>query len=158
MSELDRILVVSMCTEHCLKAVQWGISLAKNYKAKLFIIHIIHNPFGLEGWNLPIASMRTLEDEFLKITRKAKKTLDNYIKSEDTSGLSLEETVIEGDPKDEIYRFVEREKIDLLIMVAHPQEFIEHIISGRRIGELVRKMPCSIFLVRRELKYKHLRT
>ncbi len=158
MIDLKRILVVSMCTEHCLKAVQWGISLAKNYNAKLFIIHIIHNPFGLEGWNLPIPSMKTLEDEYVTMTRKAKKSLDNYIKSEDTTGLSIEETVIEGDPKDEIYRFIEKEKIDLLVMVAHQQEHIEHLISGRQIRDLVRKMPCSIFLVRRELEYKHMRT
>ena len=155
MSDLNRILVVSMCTEHCLKAVQWGISLARNYNAKLFIIHIIHNPFGLEGWNLPVPSMKTLEDEYLTMTRKAKKTLDKYIQSEDTAGLSIEETVIEGDPKDEISKFIEKEKIELLVMVAHQQEHIEHLISGRKIHDLVRKMPCSIFLVRRELKYKH---
>jgi universal stress protein A len=158
MDDLNRILVASMCTKHCLKAVQWGISLAKNYNAKLFIIHIIHNPFGLEGWNLPISSIKTLEDEFATMTRNAKETLDQYIRSEDTTGLSIEETVIEGNPKDEISKFIEKEQIDLLVTVAHEQEHIEHFISGRELRDLVRKMPCSIFLVRRELKYKHFRT
>jgi universal stress protein A len=158
MNDLNNILVVSMCTKHCLNAVQWGISLAKNYNAKLFIIHIIHNPFGLEGWNLPISSVKTLEEEFATITRKAKENLDQYILSEDTTGLSIEETVIEGNPKDEISKFIEKEQIDLLVMVAHEQEHIEHFIFGREIRDLVRKMPCSIFLVRRELKYEHFST
>jgi universal stress protein A len=154
MSNLSRILVVSLSTQHCLKAVQWGISLAKNYGAKLFIVHIIHNPFGLEGWNLPIPSMATLEEEFATMTRKAKEVLDQYIEAEDTTGLDIEEAVIDGDPKDEISKFIEKEQIDLLVMAAHEQDRIEHFISGREIHDLVRKMPCSLFLVRRELEYK----
>lgn len=158
MNELNRILVVSMCTKHCLRAVKWGVSLAKNYQAKLFIIHVMHNPFGLEGWNLPISSIRTLEEEYASMTRAAKETLDRYIRSEDTNGLSIEERVIEGVPRDAILKLVDEKHIDLLIMVAHEQERFEHFISGRVISDLVRKMPCSMFLVRRELQYKHYRT
>jgi nucleotide-binding universal stress UspA family protein len=154
MSNLNRILVVSLSTQHCLKAVQWGISLAKNYGAKLFIIHFIHNPFGLEGWNLPIPSMTTLQEEFTTMTRKAKEALDQYIEAEDTTGLVIEETVIDRDPKDEISKLIDQEQIDLLVMAAHEEDHIEHFISGREIRDLVRKMPCSLFLVRRELEYK----
>ena len=154
MEKINNILVVSMGSKHCLKAVQWGISLAKNYNTKLFIIHIIHNPFGLEGWNLPLSSIRTLEEEFARMTQKEKENLESYISSEDVNGLSVEQFVIDGNPKDEIPKFIEKKDIDLLVMVAHEQEHIEHFISGREIHDLVRKMPCSIFLVRRELEYK----
>jgi nucleotide-binding universal stress UspA family protein len=102
--------------------------------------------------------MKTLEEEFASMTREAKKTLHQYIKSEDTAGLSIEESVIEGDPGDGIFRLIEKEKIDLLVMVAHQQEHIEHFISGRDIQALVRKMPCSILLIRRELEYEHFGT
>ena len=154
MEGLNNILVVSMCSKHCIKAVQWGISLAKNYNARLFIVHIIYNPFGLEGWNLPLSSMKTLQEEFTSMTRKEKEILDEYIRSEDTTGLSIEQAVTEGNPKYEIPKFIEKEHINLLVMVAHEQEHLEHFISGREIHDLVRKMPCSIFLVRRELEYK----
>ena len=149
MDVLNNILVVSMCTKHCVKAVQWGISLAKNYKAKLFIIHIIRDNFGPGGWK---------EKEFVTTTQKAKEALDQYIRSADTTSLSMEETIIEGNPKDEIIKFIKKKQIDLLIMVAHQQEIIEHFILGQEIHDLVRKMPCSIFLVHRELEYKHFRT
>ena len=154
MENINNILVVSMGSKHCLKAVQWGISLAKNYDAKLFIVHIIYNPFGLEGWNLPLSSVKTLEEEFIKMTRKEKAALERYVESEDTNGLSIEQSVIDGTPRDEIPKFIEKNHIDLLVMVAHEQEYIEHFISGREIHDLVRKMPCSIFLVRRKLEYK----
>jgi nucleotide-binding universal stress UspA family protein len=158
MNDFNRILVVSLSSKHSLKAVQWGISLAKNYNAKLFIIHIIHNPFGLKGWNLPISSIKTLEEEFTNISRKAKKDLDRYIESEDTKGLSIEEKVIEGSPGNEILNFIEKERIDLLVMVAHEQGHFEHFMAGHEIQDLVRKMPCSLFLVRRELEYQHFKS
>ena len=158
MQDLHRILVVSMSTNHCHKAVQWGVTLAKTYNAKLFVIHIIHNPFGLEGWNLPIPSMKALEEELSGMRLKAKKAIHQYITSEETAGLSIEEGIIEGDPKDEILKFIEKQKIDLLVMVAHEQEHIEHFISGREIHDLIRRMPCSIFLVRRDLEYEHFTT
>ena len=155
MPQLRRILVVTLSTKHCIRAVEWGVALARTYNAKLFVAHIIHNPFGLKGWNLPIPSMKTLEEEFATMTQKAKEDLHQYIVLQDSSGLSIEESVVEGDPKDEISAFIEKEKIDLLVMVAHEQEYIEHVISGREIHDLVRRMPCSIFLVRRELEYEH---
>jgi hypothetical protein len=32
--------------------------LLKKYGAKLFVVHVMHNPFGYEGWNLPIVSFQ----------------------------------------------------------------------------------------------------
>ncbi len=50
MDAIKRILVVSRLTAHCRKAVHYGISLAIKHNASLFVIHVVHNPFGLEGW------------------------------------------------------------------------------------------------------------
>ena len=155
MQKPNRILVVSMCTRHCLSAVQWGISFARNYDAQLYIAHIMNNPFGLEGWNLPLASAKTIEDEYSKMLQDAKKTLQDYIKTEDTEGLSIEETVLQGNPFDEISKFVTEKEIDLLVMMAHEQGRIEHYLTGSEIRKLARTMPCSMFLVRRELEYRH---
>ena len=152
MNDLNHILVVSMCTKHCLKAVRWGISLARDHNAELFIAHIFHNPFGLVGWNLPVTLIETVEKESAAMKREAKDDLDRYIESEETTGLSINESIIDGNPMDEIPRIIENEKIDLLIMIAHEQERIEHFLLGREIHSLVRKMPCSILLVRRDLQ------
>ena len=38
------ILVVSRSTRHCRQAVETGISLARHYDAKLFVMHVIHDP------------------------------------------------------------------------------------------------------------------
>lgn len=155
MKHPERVLVVCLCTKRSLDAVQWGVSFARNYGAELFVTHIVHNPFGLEGWNLPISSAKTIEDEFAKLLEDARKDLHNYIKTEDTEGLAIHESVIQGDPVQEITKFISEKNIELMVMTAHEQGHLEHLLRGHDIRELIRKMPCSMFLVKRELEYKH---
>ena len=144
MDDIKRILVVSRSTQHCKKAVHYGISLARQYRAGLYVMHVIHDPFGVDGWNLPLPS---LKQEYEKLVQKAQKDIDGIIKSEQADGLEITEWVRDGKPVDEILKLVEDEKIDLVIISAHEEGRLEHHLFGRTIEELTRQMPCSIFLV-----------
>jgi universal stress protein A len=64
--------------------------------------------------------------------------------------MSIKEMVREGEPTEEILKAIEEEKIDLLVMLAHEEGHVEHFLFGRSNEELVRKMPCSIMLVKKE--------
>lgn len=146
MEEIKRILVVSRMTPHCKEAVHFGISLARKYGAELSVIHVVHNPFGRKGWSLPTVS---LEEEYKNILRDAKAELDRVISTEQASGLSINELIREGEPTEEILKTIRDEKIDLLIMLAHEEGRLEHLVFGRSNEDLIRKMPCSIMLVRK---------
>ena len=151
MQDIDRILVVSRMTTSCIKAVHYGLSLAKKYGATLYVIHVIHNPFGLEGWNLPLPD---LEKDYQTLLKKTKQQLDRIIKKENQSGMNIEVLTPEGDPTDEIVKTVKEKKIDLLVMVAHEEGHLEHFLFGRSNHELVIRMPCSILLVKKEPRPK----
>ncbi len=144
MDDIKRILVVSRSTKHCRKAVHYGISLAKQYNSKLYVLHVIHDPFSVEGWNLPIPS---LKQEYEKLVKKAREDIDRILKSERADGLEIKEWIRDGKPADEIIAAVKEDKIDLIIMSAHEEGRLEHYLFGRTVEELTRKMPCSILLV-----------
>lgn len=147
MEDIKRILVMSRSTTDCKKAVHYGISLARTHKAQLYILHVIHEPFGLR--NVPfISSLRFLEEEFQAMLQKVKSDLDMLIQKERTRGISIKEMVKEAEPVDEIVKIVQEEKIDLLLVAAHDETRIEHIIYGRINHEIVRRLPCSVFLVK----------
>ena len=151
MDDISRVLVVSKSTKNCQKAVHYGVSLAKSYGAKLYVIHLIHNPFGLKGWNLPLAFLPGLEEEYKRMIQDAKEDLDRIINSERAKGVSIEDMVIEGEPREEIFKFIEEKNIDLLVMSAYEQWHLEHLLFGREIDEIVRRMPCSVLLVQQKL-------
>jgi nucleotide-binding universal stress UspA family protein len=133
--------------QSCLKAIQTGVSLARKYDAELYVIHPIHNPFSLKGWGVGTLSLKAEYDKLLKDT---KFQLSGLINDEDTAGLTITEMVREGEPTEEILKAVKEQDIDLLIMLAHEEGRMEHLFFGHSNDELVRKMPCSIMLVKKE--------
>jgi universal stress protein A len=145
MEDVKRILVVSRSTKNCSKAVHYGVSLARKYGAELHVVHVIHDPFSLEGWNLPIPS---LHEEYERLKEGAKEDMDRIIKKEKAEGLVVKESIREGKPVDEIMKVVEEENIDLLIMLAHKEGRLEHFLFGRTNEEIVRRIPCAIMLVK----------
>ena len=152
MGEIKRILAMCGVSTSCQEIIDCGISLARKYKAELYFIHIIHNPFGLEGWNLPMFS---LEEEYYKLLEETKKDLDEIIAQEQKNGLLIRGLVREGPPTDEILKVIKEENIDLLIMHTHEETRMERLelrlenfLFGASKQELIRKMPCSILLLK----------
>ena len=84
------------------------------------------------------------------MVEEVKSDLALMIKKERAQGMDIEEMVKDAEPVHEILRVVEEEKIDLLIMAAHNETRIEHIMYGWINHEIVRRLPCSVFLVKGE--------
>lgn len=147
MTGFERILVVSRMTQYCREAVEQGISLARKYGSELYVIHVVHNPFGYEGWNLPIVS---LEKDYQRLLAETKADLDQLVKAAKVEGLRVNVLIREGEPTAEILAAVKTHQIDLMIMLAHEEGRLEHFLFGRSNDDLVRRMPCSIMLVKKE--------
>ncbi len=147
MHKFNNILVVSRMVKYDAKAIQTGASLAREYGAKLTIIHVIHDPFGIEGWNLP---MPNLEKDYQNLLKKTREELDKLAEKERGAGTSVEVMLKEGEPTREILQTVKEKQIDLLIMLAHEEGHIEHFLFGKSNHELILKMPCSILLIKKE--------
>jgi universal stress protein A len=151
MEDINRILVVTRSTKYCQKAVHYGVSLARKYGAQLIILHAIHNPFGLEGWNLPLVYRPDLEMEYGAMFKHARADLERMIADEKAAGLPIKELVVEGDPRKKLFEVVKKEKIDLIVMLSYQQWRLEHWLFGRGIDEIVRTMPCSVLLVQKKI-------
>lgn len=147
MSEFKRILVVSRMIQTSRKAIQAGVSLAKKYNAELYVIHPIYNPFGLKGWSVGTLS---LEKEYERILHDTREELSDLVEAERSKGMAITELVTEGEPTEEILKTVNEKQIDLLVMLAHEEGRLEHLLFDRSNEELIRKMPCSIILIKKE--------
>jgi universal stress protein A len=147
MEDVKRVLVVSRMTRYCGKAVHYGVSLAKKYGAALTVVHVVHDPFGIEGWNLPLPN---LEKDYQDLLKKERQKLDDIMANENKSGMHIDVLIREGEPTAEILAVIKEKKIDLVIMLAHEEGRLEHFLFGRSNEELIRRMPCSFLLVKKE--------
>ncbi|MGE5173916.1 MAG: universal stress protein [Betaproteobacteria bacterium] len=148
MDDIKRILVVSRMTTYCRKAVHYGISLAKKYGAELYFIHCTHDPFVFE-WP-PSLPVWVLAEDYKKLLIKNKEDIDTVINVEKEKGMKITELIKDVDPVEVILEAVKDEHIDLIIMAAHEEGRLEHLLFGHGYDEIIRKMPCSILLVKAE--------
>lgn len=152
MEKFKHILVVSRMVKYDAKAIHYGASLAQKYGAQLTVIHVIHDPFGIEGWNLP---MPNLEKDYQDLLKKTRKELDTIIEQGRARGVAIDIILKEGDPTKEVLTTVKEKQIDLVVMLAHEEGHLEHFLFGRSNHELILKMPCSILLVKKEPQPVH---
>jgi universal stress protein A len=147
MKDIRRILAVSWMTQYCRRTVHYGVSLAAKYGAELIVIQVIDT--WLYGLNIPMMSM---EEESRKDMERIKAELDNIIGGEKKKGVKIKKVIKEGDPVEEILKFIGEEKIDMVILRAQEEGRIERFLVGGSNDAIIRKMPCSILLVKNELE------
>ncbi len=152
MEDIRRILVVSRSTQNCRFAVDSGISLARKYGAELYVLYLSPGPFDLDSLHMP---ERFLPEEYGRYEsgqQAAEMIMDQIISQEEEKGLPIKKLVRHGEAVAEIEKLVAHEKIDLIVMHAQKEGFFEHFLFEGDTNAIIRSMPCSILLVKKDAK------
>jgi len=145
MEEFKNILVVTHSIRESRKAIRTGISLARKYGGKVHLLHVIHDPFNLEGWNIPVPSF---EEEYRHMVSKAREELLKEVVMQKAEDLLANLWVKDGKPCDEIQHAVESDHNDVVLIPAHPEGRLEHFLFGKENDTLIRKLPATLMLVK----------
>lgn len=144
---IKKILAVSWLTPNCSKTIKFGISLSGKYQAELSVVHVMDTTW-IKGWSTP---MVTMEEERKREMEKNKEDLHNIISIENKRDMVIREFVREGTPSEVILALIKEEDIDLLLLRSHEESRLEHLLVGGSNDEIIRALPCSIFLVKQEV-------
>ena len=147
MVSIRNILAVSRLSTECSTVLRHGFTLAKKFGADLHILHVNYDPFMHGGMNLPIPNM---EKEIEETRARVKAEVARMVRSSEDYGVSFTETVGEGKPVDEILGAVKERNPDLLVMLARSEGRLEHMLFGYTNDEIIRRMPCSVMLVKED--------
>jgi universal stress protein A len=150
MGNFRKILAVSWVTQACKETVQAAISMASKYDAELTVIHVVDTSW-MKGLNFP---MKLDEEEHQKGMERIKAELNTIINREKKGGMKIKTIIMEGNPVDEILKVIEKEKVDLVVLRANEESRLEQFMIGSSNDAIIRKMPCSVFLVKNEPKKK----
>lgn len=149
MEKIERILVVNRTRQYCREEVRVGISIARKYGAELLVLHLISNPVDLEALNAPLP-YPDQHKTHASIQDEAREELHRILRSEINSDFPLRIIIKDGAPAQEIGEVVRQEKVDLVVLLAHEQGRLEHMLFGRDDDEIIRSLPCSMLLVKKE--------
>lgn len=150
MKDINRILVLSRMNQDSRKAIKLCVSLARKLEAKLVALHLVSNTAEMMMVNSPDMFPLNALNNYMVLQQSARENVDKVIKEEMQLGFPIKELIVEGDPLEEVVKAVKEENIDLLVMNAHEEGRIEHALFGGENDAIIRRMPCSILLVKEE--------
>ncbi|WP_136524108.1 universal stress protein [Geomonas ferrireducens] len=150
MTDIKRILVLNRLSQYTHDALRYGMVLAKRFEAELCILRVISNPVDMEAVNAPGLFLKGEKyRDYRDLQEQYQEDLDRAICGETKGEARVRGVVTDKDPIPEITRMVREERFDLLVILAHEEGRLEHMLFGENDG-LIRNLPCSILLVKHE--------
>jgi nucleotide-binding universal stress UspA family protein len=145
--------------DHAIKIAKMSISFYADNIVNVILFYVtpvIHIPFTIT--TVLLKSNKTGEtialDQYIKelhqeIKENSIKMLDEKIKKyEYVENVSLKSKVIIGEPADEIIKYANNEKIDLIIMGTTGLGGVKKFVFGSVARNVSEKAPCPVMLIR----------
>lgn len=164
---MKRILVGCDFSPDSKLAFDYGLSLAQEFQAELFLTHVIR----------PLERIRLSSSDYIKIQEGNAWTPEDYLDlqnenqtGEDQIRTGLVErieqqllrmvpeesrawctpitTVLEGEPYAELIRFSEQERVDLIVLGIHGHGLLERFLVGSTTERVISRGRCPVLAVR----------
>jgi nucleotide-binding universal stress UspA family protein len=143
--EIKRILFATDFSEGSFHALPYAVDMAKNYGAKLYLIHVVYDVAKTAGWYVPHVS---IDEIYSDIERSARAELEKTFIDEMRGLKDIERVVLKGIPYEEITKFAGDNNIDLVVLGTHGRKGIDRMLFGSTAEQIVRNAPCPVLSVR----------
>lgn len=145
MKPFEKILFAHDFSENSDHAFEFAYTLARNFNARLLIIHVINEPVDLRGFYVPHISFEKLEKE---IEEGAEKMMEKFCRTRMTNYSNYDTFIVAGVPYEEILRKAEEEQVSLIVLGTQGRSGIDHFLFGSTAERVVRKAKCPVMTVR----------
>jgi nucleotide-binding universal stress UspA family protein len=142
--EIKRILFPTDFSEGSAHAVPYVVDLTRHYGATLVVAHVIYDIAKASGWYVPHVN---IDELYRDMEANARKECDKWFAEELRGYQTVEHHVLKGVPSDEILRFADAQKIDLIVMGTHSRKGLDRIIFGSTAERVVRNAKCPVLTV-----------
>ena len=126
-----------------------GISLAKEFKAEIAIVHVVNIPTSVGSIDAGI-----LPEEAMDFSKKAGQNLLKNLIDSHSEGLKIEEYLPIGSPVDEVTSVVEEFEADLLVVGTHARSGLSKFFLGSVEEQIVSNVSCEVLVVKKPKKDK----
>ena len=139
--KLKRILLPSDFSACSHKALGYAVSLAHQFQAELFLLHVVENIY-------PPPELLVVDSSALhyRVREEAERQLAPWAK--EISGLRAHAFIRTGSPYHEIVAAADENNIDLIILGTHGRSGVAHLFLGSTAERVVRHAPCPVMVVR----------
>ncbi|MBI4552507.1 MAG: universal stress protein [Candidatus Latescibacteria bacterium] len=143
--QLKRLLCPTDFSEPSEHALTYAISLAQQYGAVLYLLHVIEPLTPVPGIEMGPVLMY---DERPDLLQRVHELLDEMVPEDVKAKIEIKPLIRRGAPFLEIIRTAREEEIDLIIIATHGRTGLSHVLLGSTAEKVVRKAPCPVLTIR----------
>jgi len=142
MSEFYRNIVIATDgSENSLKAISYGIEIAKLSGATVHALYVIDitsfSSIPMDaGWEAMYDTLRKEGEKAISMVQERGKV----------SGVEVREVLLEGHPSNEIINFAENNNVDLIVMGTLGKTGLDRFLMGSVAEKVVRDARCPVLV------------
>lgn len=140
----QNIVIATDGSENSLKAISYGIKLAKLSGATIYALHVVDTYSLSQSWT---AGRETMYENLKEDGQKATLKVKEYAEA---AGVKVKEILLEGHPSKEIIDFAEKNNIDMIVMGTLGKTGLDRFLMGSVAEKVVRNSKVPVLVVRGE--------
>jgi nucleotide-binding universal stress UspA family protein len=144
MKQVQKILFPIDFASNFETLVPWVETLAGKFGANVYVLFVAQDLSHFATFYVPHGNIEDFQKQALD---SAKKRMAAAVEEFFKKLPKLETRVELGSPAEKILAFVEKEKIDMIIMGAHGRKGLERVIFGSVANKVVKSASCPVLTV-----------
>lgn len=119
-------------------------SIAEKYGAELHLVYVGETLEGFDTFFVPHRSLDLMEREARTL---AQRHLEDFAEKYFEDLPKVKKVVLSGDPVEQIRKYIESERIDMVVLAYHDQLLLERAIFGDIVQQIVRSSTVPVTLI-----------
>jgi nucleotide-binding universal stress UspA family protein len=144
MREIKKILFPVDLSEVSSMLAPDAIFLAGKFNAELHLFFVASSFEKFKTFYIPHPSLQSFGEEVL---RGGEKKLQEFVEQFFSEYPRLKTAVVQGDPAEEILKYISSEKVDLVVMGTHGRKGLDRILFGSVANEVVQNSPVPVLTI-----------
>ncbi len=145
MVKIKRILYPIDFSECSYQVLPYVLYVAEKYDAEIYLLYVVDDLRQFAGMHVPHTSISDFIEQAMV---ESEKMLDKICDEHLQSCPNFQRRLVMGDPRVEILKMVESEKIDLVIMGSHSRRGLERIIFSSVAEYVVKNASVPVLTVK----------
>jgi nucleotide-binding universal stress UspA family protein len=145
MKGIDKILFATDLTENSEFTCKYAIMMAKQFDAKLLVVHVINElEFPIRG----IFPDHYVESHIKEMAAASDRMMTEFCNRNFKEFENYESMILTGIPYKKIIEKADSEDASLIVVGTHGRTGLEHIVIGSNAEKVVRMANCPVMSVR----------
>ena len=151
--DYKKIMIATDGSDCSRLATDKGIELARLSGGTVYAVHVISTAYLFPMYGDYFMGMNPYWEAIHEALKKQGQQTVDYIKGfGEINGIKVESILLEGNPSEELIRYADEEKMDIVIMGTLGKTGLDRLLIGSVAGNLVRHSRVPVMVVREKCK------